>query len=362
MVGGRRSLGGDGPQSAISRRSRASATKVSTSEPPDPHSFVDVASGRVARQGRKPGRVRHTVAMPPAVATTSRDVVSVSGPDAATYLQGQLSQDVAGLAEGETAWAFVLAPQGKVEGWGRVTRVDADRYSILVDDGAGEAWAARLRRFLLRTKAEISVERSVPVVALRGPGSAEVARGLDGDLAIGWNEAGWPRIDGVDRVSTADHAALVAALVESGAAPIDEAALEAQRIRAGVGRWGAEIDHETIPATLGQWAIDASVSFSKGCYTGQELVARIDSRGGNVPRTLHGLVIDGAVPGVGAAVETVPASGADDRRSVGEVTSSAADPDGAVALTFVPRSVDVPSEGLPVEVGGHPATVVPLPF
>ena len=56
-------------------------------------------------------------------------------------------------------------------------------------------------------------------------------------------------------------------------------------------RW-AELDPETIPATVGQWAIDASVSFTKGCYTGQELVARIDSRGGNVPRRLRGLVLE----------------------------------------------------------------------
>ena len=65
-------------------------------------------------------------------------------------------------------------------------------------------------------------------------------------------------------------------------------------------RWAPRSPTDTIPAELGQWLIDASVSFTKGCYTGQELVARIDSRGGNVPRPLRGLVVDGAVPAVGA--------------------------------------------------------------
>ena len=312
--------------------------------------------------------------MAPVVATTSRDLVTVSGPDAATYLQGQLSQDVAGMAEGTTAWAFVLAPQGKVEGWGRVTRLEADRYSIQVDDGAGDAWEARLRRFLLRTKAEIAVDRSVPVVAVRGPGSVDVAKDLGGDLGIGWNEAGWPGLEGVDRVSPGDHAEAVAALVVADATAVDEAALEALRIRAGVGRWGAEIEQETIPATLGQWAIDASVSFTKGCYTGQELVARIDSRGGNVPRKLHGLMVDGPAPEVGAQVELAATPG-DDRGSgegggpeddvvIGLVTSSAPDADGggAVALVFVPRAVDVTSDGLAVSVGGAPARLVPVPI
>src|SRR5690606_7561419 len=66
-------------------------------------------------------------------------------------------------------------------------------------------------------------------------------------------------------------------------------ALEALRIECGVPAMGAELTDATIPAEAGQWLIDASVSFSKGCYTGQELVARIDSRGGNVPRPVRGL-------------------------------------------------------------------------
>ncbi|WP_421119514.1 YgfZ/GcvT domain-containing protein [Aquihabitans daechungensis] len=133
--------------------------------------------------------------------------------------------------------------------------------------------------------------------------------------------------------------------------------LDVQRIRAGVPAWGSELDGDTIPATVGQWVIDASVSFTKGCYTGQELVARIDSRGGNVPRHLMGLVIDGPPPATGTVitVEGAPA---------GAVTSSALDgaTGSTVALGFVPRSIEVGVDGTKAEVAGVPARLVPLPI
>ena len=82
--------------------------------------------------------------MSPFVARIRRGVVVVSGPDAVTWLQGQLSQDVAGLPVGGAAPTFVLSPQGKVAGWGRVARPADDVLRIDVDPGAGPAWIARL--------------------------------------------------------------------------------------------------------------------------------------------------------------------------------------------------------------------------
>ena len=271
--------------------------------------------------------------MPAVFAHARRDLVTVSGPDAIGYLQGQLSQDVAALAPGEVSWSFVLAPQGKVDGWGRVLRVDDETVQVDVDPGAGEVWEARLRRFLLRTKADITVQADVPIVAVRGAT-------VDGGLPCGW-----PGIEGVDLLG-------VGHLLGDDASEIDDLALDALRIRAGVPGWGHELDAEVIPATLGQWVIDASVSFTKGCFTGQELVARIDSRGGNVPRRLAGLVLDGRPPAAGAAVEV----GGKDACAV---TSSAPDGAGSVALAFVPRSVDVPGDAT---VGGVAARLVTLPM
>lgn len=293
----------------------------------------------------------------PVVSRTTRDLVTVTGPDAATYLQGQLSQDVAALAVGDTTWTFVLAPQGKVDGWGRLTRVADDRFEVLVDAGAGEAWEARLRRFLLRTKAEVAVTPGVAVLALRGGGADAL---LTGGGPAPWRPAGWPDVEGFDLVVDGTGAGdgtggdVLARLVTAGAVEVDAAALEALRIRAGVPAWGSELDGDTIPASVGQWVIDASVSFTKGCYTGQELVARIDSRGGNVPRLLHRLEVQGPPPPPG----TVVAVG---DTEAGPVTSSAAAGDGSVALAWVARAVAVEPEGTAASVAGVPARLLPPP-
>jgi folate-binding protein YgfZ len=276
-------------------------------------------------------------------AWTSRDVVEVAGADAATYLQGQLSQDVLALSVGESAPTFVLAPQGKVDGWGRVTRTGEEAFAIDVDPGAGGPWQIRLSRFLLRTKAEVRLREDVSTLAVRGAtvdgGLPALGRGVTGSDLIG--------VDRPDLPQT----------VPAGAVEVSPDDLELQRIKAGVPAWGTELGDDTIPATVGQWVIDDSVSFTKGCYTGQELVARIDSRGGNVPRHLMGVVVDGPPPAAGTVVTV-------DDALAGEVTSSALDHGrgASVALAFVPRSIEVAAEGTPAEVGGVPATLAPLPL
>ena len=276
-------------------------------------------------------------------ARTTRDVVTVTGPDAVAYLQGQLSQDVAALGVGESAPTFVLSPQGKVDGWGRLHRVAEDAVAIDVDAGAGPAWLARLSRFLLRTKAEIRVTEAVPMLSVRGAT-------VDGGLApLG------PGVEGTDLLGSADPELPSVLPADATELPPDE--LEVQRIRAGVPAWGTEIDDDTIPATLGQWVIDASVSFTKGCYTGQELVARIDSRGGNVPRRLMGLLLDGPPPAPGSPITV-------DGGAAGEVTSSALDTAAGttVALAFVPRAVAVDAGGTAAQVDGVPGRLVSLPI
>ena len=113
---------------------------------------------------------------------------------------------------------------------------------------------------------------------------------------------------------------------------VSHEAYEAVRIEAGVPVMGAELTDRTIPAETG--IVDRTVSFTKGCYTGQELVARIDSRGGHVPRHLRGVVLAGPAP-AGATVEV-------DGRNAGALTSVARRPDGAVALAYVRRDVPIP--------------------
>lgn len=290
---------------------------------------------------------------------TARDVVTVTGPDAVGYLQGQISQDVAAMAPGEARWSFVLAPQGKVDGWGRLLRVDGDTFQVDTDPGAGAAWETRLRRFLMRTKVEIEVREAVPTLAIRGAA-------LTGALPCGWPGTVGSDLLGVGLVvGDEDPAAALPADLPDDALEISAEALDALRIRAGVPRWGAELDGDTIPATVGQWAIDASVSFTKGCFTGQELVARIDSRGGNVPRRLAVVLIDGPAPAPGAEVTVGD-------KAVGTITSSAPDPVAAagsgpangqaatsVAMAYIARSVEIPADA---QVAGAPGHLVAPPI
>ncbi|MCB0978001.1 MAG: folate-binding protein YgfZ [Acidimicrobiales bacterium] len=266
----------------------------------------------------------------------ARDVIEVSGPDARRWLQGQLSQDVESLPVSGESWTFVLSPQGKVDGWGRIRRTDEDSFAIDVDPGAGEVWTSRLDRFKLRTDAEVTLREQVTMVAVRG------------SRPDGFLDAGWPGVDGGDLLDTDDAPeSILGTAVE-----VDTSGFEAMRIRSGVPRWGAELDSDTIPATVGQWIIDASVSFTKGCYTGQELVARIDSRGGNVPRRLA-LVTSPEPLQRGADVVV-------DGEVVGEITSVSADRSGSVGLAFVKRGVTPPVDGsvesCVVHVGALPST------
>lgn len=278
-------------------------------------------------------------------APIQRDVVRVHGPEAVDFLQGQLSQDVAALPIGESAPSLLLQPTGKVDAWLRVTRLGEDELLLDVATGFGDAVHARLRRFKLRTRAELEPE-AWSGLALRGPGASavEVPRGALG-LA-----AGWPGVDGVDLLSAGE-------LALAGVPLVDPAALEALRIECGVPAMGAELTEATIPAEAGQWLIAASVSFSKGCYTGQELVARIDSRGGNVPHPVRGVLVSGEQPPAGAKVTV-------DGGAVGTVTSSGRSAQlGSIALAVVGRATQI---GQAVELhwdgGRADATIAELPL
>jgi folate-binding protein YgfZ len=202
------------------------------------------------------------------------DVIRVEGPDAATYLQGQLSQDVD--AGGE--WTFVLEPDGHVVALARLTR-DGENFALEVDAALGERVEARLRKFLLRTKATITREA-----------------GSDDDAA-----------------------------------------------RIAEGRPGAlEFDERSVAAETG-W-VDRAVSFTKGCYTGQELVARMDSRVAEPPRRLVQLRGDRLAAGAPIVV---------DGAEVGHVTSAA----GNVALGYVKRGARTSGEA---SVGGAVVEMVPV--
>ncbi|MEO5838415.1 MAG: hypothetical protein ABIQ73_23790 [Acidimicrobiales bacterium] len=253
-----------------------------------------------------------------------REVIRISGPDAISFLQGQLSQDVAGLAVGASAFTFLLEPQGKVSAWGRITRVADDAILFDVDSGFAEGAIARLNRFKLRTKADI--ERL--------------------DWPVVFAAFDWPGFEGTDHIG---------ADAPFGTTVGDPGEYERLRIEAGVPAMGHELDANTIPAEAGDVIIDKSVSFTKGCYTGQELVARVDSRGNNTPRRLRLVRIDEGVPQEGSDLLV-------DDKVVGKLTSVAASGDGAVALAYVQRAVTPPVDAVVVDQAGRRYTSICVPL
>lgn len=200
------------------------------------------------------------------------DRVRVEGPEAEVFLQGQLSQNLLSLAEDGWAWSFVLAPDGKMVSLVRVHRSGRDRFELLVEADFGDALLTRLARFKIRTDCDLTLDAGV---------------------------AGVPRN-------------------------------ERERIEAGVPRMGADLQPGDLAASAG--LVDAAVDFTKGCFVGQELVARMDSRGGTAPTRLVRLRGSDEPPQVGAEVD----AGAG---PVGRVTSAAGSDDGWVALAMVSRKL-----------------------
>ncbi len=234
----------------------------------------------------------------------SRDVVLVTGPDAFTYLQSQLSQELRPLQVGQSAWSFVLQPTGKVDVLLRVWRTADDTFVLDTDTGFGDALVARLNRFKIRVKAEVSV-LEWQCLAVRGDGAA----GIDGLASWG---------GGVDLLGAAVGP-------PQGVPHGDAEQLLAARVAAAWPQMGVEIEPgHTIPAETGVVAV--AVSFTKGCYPGQELVERMDSRGATAPRLLQAVTVAaGAVPGDQYLV---------DGEAVGVITSVC----GERALAYVKRS------------------------
>ncbi|MCY3960920.1 MAG: hypothetical protein OXG34_04530 [bacterium] len=265
-----------------------------------------------------------------------RSVLAVSGPDAEDFLQGQLSQDIAALGPGQSAWSLILQPQGRIDAFVRVTRQAADCF-VLDTDGPLEQVDARLRRFMLRT--DVTLEPlDWQCVVVRGPGAENTA--VSGEIV-----AAVPT-GGVDLLGLQPS-------IPEDVPVIDPEALEAHRIRCGFPRMGVDIDDRTIPAEAE--IVDFTVSFTKGCFTGQELVARMDSRGSSAPRYLRLLTLEERVE-LDGGEPIIDAGGA----VVGTVTSTAWDAiaGATVALGYIKRSVDMPAE---VVVAGCPAQASAVP-
>ncbi len=276
-----------------------------------------------------------------AVVLLPRDVIRASGSDTVTYLQGQCSQDVEALSVGASAESLLLSPQGKVEVYFRMCRIDEDVIILDVDGGFGRVMVERLERFRLRTKVEFE-PLDWMCAAVRGPGAAQAVTGPP-ELVLPVSFAG---VSGLDLLGPSPAGGVDAWVADSVVrAPM--AAWEAVRIESGLPVNGREIREATIAAEVG--LVDRTVSFTKGCFTGQELVARLDSRGSKVARRLCAVVMG---PGTDRAVDArsvptligAPVTTADGEHDVGHLSSAAWSPGLGcpVALATLHRRVEPP--------------------
>jgi folate-binding protein YgfZ len=245
-----------------------------------------------------------------AIAERPRAFVRVAGPDAEDYLQRMLSNDVAALEPRESCDALLLTPKARVIAPVRVLRRASDDFLLLTEPELGETLRAALVRLRFAAKAEIELEEHTSVLV------------FDGDA---------------EGIPNGDYARPAVEVLDADLEPtVDATELERLRIEAGTPAWGKELDERVLPAEAG--LVERAVSLTKGCYPGQEPIARLHYRG-HANRGLRVLAIEG---------DELPERDAELRygeKGVGRVTSAARGPDGIVALAYVraevPREADL---------------------
>lgn len=291
---------------------------------------------------------------------SERGKLALLGAEVKGFLQGQVTNDVEGLRPGQGCYAAFLTPKGKMLGDLRI--LDAgDELLLDTERVALQQLFNMIRRFSIGYQVELQ-KRTLEcgLVSLIGPASDGVAgvKGLEGEhahrpLSVGQVQARAIRtVHGLDLLcAAADTEALIAALVVEGATPVSEQAAECVRVESGLPRYGVDLDDTVIPQEAGLNA--RAVSFTKGCYVGQETVARLYYRG-KPNRHLRGLRLSKPAQ-VGEQLEL-------GGRVVGLLTSVADSPRfGPIGLALVRREA-APGTTVSVGAAGGAGEVVELPF
>ncbi|HWP67108.1 MAG TPA: glycine cleavage T C-terminal barrel domain-containing protein [Candidatus Limnocylindria bacterium] len=288
-----------------------------------------------------------------------RALVRASGADRVAFLQGMLTNDVTRLGPGDGCPALLLTIQGRVVSDLRVAAT-ADALLLDVDRGARDAVIESLARLIIADDVELDVVDDVTLLGLAGPDTPRLAPGLDAlppfahrettiaGVALRLVHASAVGGEGAILHAPAARAGDVRdALAAAGAVFCGRAALEARRIERGIPRTGVDMGEKTLALEV---PVEAAISTTKGCYLGQEVIARGTARG-HVNRRLCGLVFAGGTPAADARL-------VHDGREVGQVTSVAYSPALAapVGLGFVRREHWEPGTELAVvDVAGAAA-------
>lgn len=292
---------------------------------------------------------------------TDRGLIRLRGADRGTWLQGLVTNDVAALEPGSRSYGAYLTPQGRMitDLWAVPV---ADALLLDIPTGLAASLAARLDSLIFAEDVQIDdLGESTAVVELYGPElGPEPPFALPGEAVLA---AVADRTLGLNALAVYLPASLVPEFArlarERGFVEIDLPTLDVVRVEAGIPAFPADMTEETIPLEAG--IEDRAISFTKGCYVGQEVIVRVTQRGGGrVAKKLVGLTLEGAAEAAaGAPIR-------DGARDIGRVTSCVTSPglSRVIALGYVHRDFVTP--GTAVQVGGGdaliPAVVTALPF
>jgi folate-binding protein YgfZ len=310
---------------------------------------------------------------------TDRRVVAVTGADRLTYLQGLLTNDMAGLQKGTGCYAAFLTPQGRMLADMRVVET-GERTLIDIHESVAGLVRDRLEQFIFSEDAQVQdLTQTIEIVGVYGPKAASVVEQIltDGPSLPSLelfancelNSVAGPitivRSDdigvyGFDLLIAREQVgSLIGALERAGAIKIDRETAEVTRVEAGRPAWRSDMDEDTIPLEAG--IEGRAISLTKGCYVGQEIIIRVLHRGhGRVAKRLVGLALDPDAP--------VPSSGDPIRsgeREIGSVTSGVFSPgaERPLALGYVHRDFVEPSTRVTIVHDGtaRAAMVVKMP-
>lgn len=301
-------------------------------------------------------------------------VLEVTGRDRAAFLHAMLSNDITALGPGQGCRAAFLDVHGKVQALLIVWALD-DRILLLTPAGGAGALVEALDKYLFSEKAYLrDATGEVALLLLAGPETATLAQRLTGSVP---GDSAWSQLttslDGIEvrlvRGSgetgeaevwivgpAAERERLQARLVDAGARPVGTQAWEALRIEGGTPLYGRDVDASVL---LPEIPLESLVSYTKGCYLGQEVVVRVRDRG-HVNRHLRGFTLDGEAPPTPEAV--VEVAGAESGRLTSTAWSFGLKR--PVALGFIRRQHAEPGTSVVVRHGESrmPGVVTGLPL
>jgi folate-binding protein YgfZ len=295
--------------------------------------------------------------------------LTVSGKDRVRWLNGMITNNVRDLAVGQGIYNFLLTPQGRIQG--DLYAFNHGEYLVLeTDQTQAENVLTVLKRYIIMDKVEIARPDRSAGFGVAGPHSRELLKKIGIEVpglnVLQFVETSWhgvrvtltrgdgPHVDSYEIwLDGADALQLWQELVNHGGTPAGSNAVELLRIACGIPAYGQDIRERDLPQETGQ---ERALSFTKGCYIGQEIVERIRARGA-VHRRFMGFTIHGPLPVTGAKAL---ANG----KEIAEITSAAILPpakgDLPVALGYVRR--EACPAGTEIEVDGATVTVTEIPF